>query len=161
MPGTLINTGPIRRPDRWLYFRFAFPPERDIRDREDSPGARNPYNLWPDGDCIGDEVTGMAVQKLKVYDDDIRIGGTKAYSYNIMGQCLDPVGTPVAGATVELWQTSPMWPGQDQPRLIASTVADANGIYGFAVPNNTNTYYVLAYVTGKGGVTVRSLTGAA
>lgn len=166
MPGNiqgLTTPGPhtSKRPDRWLNIRFAFPPLRDIRDREDSPGAKNPYNLWFDGDCIGDEATGMSVQKAKVYDDDIRFVGTKAYSYKVEGQCLDGSGAPVAGATVELWQTSPMWPGQDEPRLVATGVADAQGKYGFAVPNTTNTYYVLAYVTGRGGVTVRSLTGAA
>lgn len=166
MPGNiqgLTTVGPniSKRPDRWLNMRYAFTPERDIRDREDSPGAKNPYNLWFDGDCIGDEAAGLSVQKSKVYDDDIRIGGTKAYSYNIRGQTIDGAGAAVAGATVELWRTAPMWPGQMYPHLVASTVSDANGNYGFAVANQTDTYYVLAYVTGKGGVTVRNLTGAA
>lgn len=120
MPGTICGafTGatnlPYKRPDRWLNFLYAFPPERDIRDREDAPGSRNPYNLWQDGDCIGDETTGMSVQKLKVYDDDIRFAGTKAFSYAVQGQCLDSGGSPVAGATVELWQVEPLWPDQDQ-----------------------------------------------
>jgi hypothetical protein len=166
MPGNiqgLTTVGPhtSKRADRWLNFRFADPPLRNIRDREDSPGCRNPYNLWHDGDCIGDETTGMSVAKEKVLDDDLKFGGTKAYSYNIRGQCLDCVGSPVAGATVELWKVAPLWPGQDQPRYVATTVSDEGGLYGFAVPNTTDLYYVLAYVTGKGGVTVRTLTGAA
>lgn len=166
MPGSiqgLTTVGPniSRRPDRWLNFRFAFPPERDLRDREDSPGAKNPYNLWSEGDIIGDETLGEAVTKLKVFDDDLKFGGTKAYSFNIRGQTLDAGGSPVAGATVELWRTAPMWIGQQYAHLVASTVSNANGYYGFAVPNTTDQYYVLAYVTGKGGVTVRNLTGSA
>lgn len=165
MPGTILGfplgTGTaVKRTDRWLSFQYAFPPERDIRDREDSPGARNSYNLWGDGDCIGDEITGVSVQKVKVYDDDIRFAGTKAFSYRIAGQCLDSVGAPVPGATVELWQSFPDWPDAHQPLLIATIVADSDGMYGFAVPNNVTKYYIVAYISSKGGVTVRNLVGA-
>jgi len=168
MPGTLLGgasvgtvAGPSRRSDRWLNFRVAFPPEKDIRDREDSPGARNPYNLWPNGDCIGDETTGMAVTKTTVFDDDIRFGGTKAFSYSIKGQCTETVGgAPVPGATVELWLSNPDWDGANEPRLIGTTVTDAEGYYGFAVANNTKLHHIIAYVTGRGGVTARNLVGA-
>jgi hypothetical protein len=165
MPGNiqgLTTLGPniSKRPDRWLNFRFAFPPERDIRDREDSPGAKNPYNLWGEGDCIGDETIGEAITKLKVYDDDLKLGGTKAFSYTIQGQCLDSAGSPVPGATVELWLSNPEWAGANQPLLIGMTTADAEGKYGFAVPNTVTKYFVVAYISSKGGVTVRNLVGA-
>jgi hypothetical protein len=167
MPGTMLGSGvsagtstPIRQRDRWLNFRWAYPPLRDIRDREDSPGARNPTNLWPDGDLIGDETLGMSIMKLKVYDDDIRFGGTKAFSYTIAGQCLDSGGAPVSGATVELWLTSPEYPDSHQPLLVGATTADAQGKYGFAVPDTVKKYHVVAYVAGKGGVTARDLVGS-
>lgn len=165
MPGNiqgLTTVGPniSKRADRWLNFNYAFPPERDIRDREDSPGSRNPYNRWFDGDVIGDETIGGSVTKLKVFDDDIKFGGTKAFSRVIQGQCLDSGGSPVPGATVELWRSNPDWDGANEPRLVGTKVSDANGKYGFAVSDTTTLYFVVAYISSKGGVTVRNLTGA-
>jgi hypothetical protein len=164
MPGTIFlgtqaQGSPVRRPDRWLNFRFAWPPESNIRDREDSPGARNPYNLWTGGSIVGDEGTGAYPMQIVVFDDDIRLGGTKAFSYSIQGQCVDSLGSPASGATVELYRL-PNWDAGNGPLLVASVIADANGLYGFAVPDNVTQYFVIAYVTGKGGVSARNLVGA-
>jgi hypothetical protein len=167
MPGYIIglftgatNTPTPKRPERSLNFQYAFPPERDIRDREDAPGARNPYNLWPPSDLIGGEETGMTVMKLVTYDDDIKFAGTKAACFVIAGQTLDSGGSPLAGMTVELWLLSVNWPDAHQPLLVGTTVSDANGMYGFAVPNTTDKYEVKAYDGSRGGVTARNLSGA-
>lgn len=168
MPGKILGTGAVvspdgyRRPDRWLNFRYAFPPLRDIRDKEDSPGGRNPYNLWPPSDLMGGEETGMSVMKVVSYDDDIRYCGTKG-PLVIQGVTLDNGGSPLPGMLVELWQTAPLTTGDGvhkQPQLIASIRSDANGFYAFTVPNATNFYKVEAYDGSRGGVTVRDLTGA-
>lgn len=168
MPGMILglgtgatNTPNPKRPDRWLNFQYAFPPERDLRDREDAPGARNPYNLWPPSDLIGGEETGMSVMKLVTYDDDIKFGGTKAFSYQITGQVQDSGGTPLPGVIVELWQITDLnYPDSHQPLLIGTTRADANGIYGFAVPGTVTQYKIEAYDGSRGGVTVRNITGS-
>jgi len=163
MPGTIFggtaNSVPVRRPDRWLNFIYAFPPEQNIRDREDSPGSRNPYNLWGDSETIGDETLGEAVTKIVSFDDDIRFAGTKDFSYSIQGQCLDSVGTPVPGATVELYR-APYWDAGNGWFLVATVIADANGFYGFAVNDTTTKYKVEASIGGKGGVTARDIVGA-
>lgn len=150
----------MKRTDRWLNFKIAFPPNKNIRDRDDAPGSKCPYNEWFNGDCIGDETVGMCVTKITVFDDDLAYRGTKAFSYAIQGQCLDSVGAVVPGATVELWQSEPTWAGANQPLLIGTTTADAQGKYGFAVPNTVTKYFVVAYISSKGGVTVRNLVGA-
>jgi hypothetical protein len=168
MPGKLLGSGTVgtvdgvRRADRWLNFWYAWPPERDIRDREDAPGARNPYNLWSSGNIVGGEETGMWPFQVVVYDDDIRFGGQQAGSYSVAGVTLDSAGVPLPGCTVELWLTNPDWPDAHQPLLIGTTTSDANGMYGFAVPQNTSAkiYKVEAYDGSRGGVTVRNLTGA-
>jgi hypothetical protein len=167
MPGYIIglftgatNTPTPKRPERSLNFQYAFPPERDIRDREDAPGARNPYNLWPPSDLIGGEETGMTVMKLVSYDDDIRFGGTKAACYTIAGIAYDSGGTPIAGAYCELWLISVDWVDAHQPLLIGTTVADANGNYGFAVPNTVTKYKVECYDGMRGGISARNLVGA-
>lgn len=168
MPGKLLGTGTVgtvdgtRRADRWLNFKYAFPPERDIRDKEDSPGGRNPYNLWPPSDLMGGEETGMTIMKVVSYDDDIRFGGRKGPTV-VAGQTLDSGGSPLAGMTVELWLVSPLNVGdawQKQPQLIATKYSDANGLFAFTVPNATDIYKVEAYDGSRGGVTVRNLTGA-
>jgi len=168
MPGKILGTGAVvspdgaRRPDRWLNFRFAFPPERDIRDREDSPGGRNPYNLWPPSDLIGGEEIGMTIMKLVSYDDDVRFGGKKGPTV-VAGQTVNSAGAPLAGMTVELWLVAPLNVGdawQKQPQLVTTIYSDANGMFAFTVPNATDIYKVEAYDGSRGGVTVRNLTGA-
>lgn len=168
MPGYILglftgqtNTPNPKRPDRWLNFLYAFPPERDIRDKEDAPGGRNPYNLWPPSDLVGGEETGMTVMKVVSYDDDIKFSGTKAYSFVIRGQTLDPNDQPLGGMTVELWLTNPDWVDAHQPLLIGTIVSDANGFFGFAVPGTVTKYKIEAYDGSRGGVTVRNLTGTA
>lgn len=156
-PGTSY---PQRKRDTTLFLRYAHPPLKRIRGVDDGPGSRNPHNEWTAGAIVGGEETGMQPFQAYVYDDDIRFGGTKAFSYTIRGQCLDSVGAVVAGATVELWMASPTWDGANEPRLMGTIAADALGNYGFAVPNNTTQYFVVAYTSAKGGVTVRNLTGA-
>lgn len=168
MPGKILGSGTVgtpdgvRRADRWLNFLYAFPPERDIRDKEDAPGSRNPYNLWPPSDMMGGEETGMSVMKILSYDDDIRFAGTKAFSYSVQGQTLDSAGDPLPGMTVELWLMSVDWPDAHQPWLFATTVSDANGFFGFAVSSNSPNvkWKVEAYDGSRGGVTVMNLTGS-
>lgn len=165
MAGTFIGSTdgtsyPRRKPARDLAFRFAFPPERNIRDKEDSPGGYNPNNLWVGGNVLGGEETGMWPIQITVYDDDIRFQGTKAFSYQIRGVCYDAGGAVVPGATVELWLSNPTWDGANEPRLIGTTTADANGKFGFAVPDTTTKYFITAYNSSKGGVTVRNVVGA-
>ena len=168
MPGKILGTGAAvspdgyRRPDRWLNFLYAFPPERDIRDREDSPGGRNPYNLWPPSDLIGGEETGMTVMKVVSYDDDVRFGGKKG-GIVVAGQTVDSAGSPLAGMTVELWLIGPLNLGeawQKQPQLVSTIYSNANGLFAFTVPNTTDLYKVEAYDGSQSGVTVRNLTGA-
>ena len=171
MPGTIVglftgatNTPIPKRPDRWLNMMYGWPPESNIRDREDSPGAQCPYNPWPNGDCIGDETAGMCVTKSTVLDDDIRLGGTKASCYSVTGICYDSAGNPAPGVTVELWEVQPGWSPSMLPaerlRLIATTVTNVNGVYGFAVSTTVTKYKVEAYDGSKGGVTMRELVGA-
>ena len=151
---------PRRKPNKDLYFRWAWPPERDIRDKEDSPGARNPHNLWTSGAIVGGEETGMQPFLATVYDDDIRFAGTKAFSYQVRGICYDAGGAVVPGATVELWLSNPTWDGANEPRLMGTTVANSNGQFGFAVADTTTKYFITAYISSKGGVTVRNVVGA-
>ena len=125
---TIGTTTPFQRTDRWLNFRIAFPPERNIRDREDSPGSANPHNLWISGSIVGGEETGMQPFIASVFDDDIKFSGTKAFSYQVRGQCLDSTGAAVPGATVELWLTYPTWDGANEPRLSGTTTSDASGL---------------------------------
>ena len=164
MPGTILGftsgqATPTRRADRWLNFLYAYSPEQNIRDREDSPGARNPYNLWGDSETFGDETIGESVTRIVCFDDDIRFAGTKAFSYAIQGQCFNSVGAVVPGATVELYR-APNWDAGNGWFLVATTVADANGQYGFAVNDVTTQYKVEASIGGKGGVTARNIVGA-
>lgn len=168
MPGKILGTGAVgqpdgaRRADRWLNFRYAFPPERDIRDREDSPGSRNPYNLWPPSDLMGGEETGMTVMKILSYDDDIRFGGRKGPTV-VAGQTVDPSDVPIGGMLVELYLVAPLNEGdatQKQQQFVAATRSDAHGLFAFTVPNTTNLYKVEATDGARQGVTVRNLTGA-
>lgn len=151
---------PRRKPNKDLYFRVAHPPLRNIRDKEDSPGSRNPHNLWTGGNVVGGEETGMMPMQITVFDDDIRFAGTKAFSYQIRGVCYDAGGAVVPGATVELWLSSPTWDGANEPRLMGTTTADGNGQFGFAVRDTTTKYFITAYISSKGGVTVRNVVGA-
>jgi hypothetical protein len=167
MPGMIVglftgatNTPNPKRADRWLNFQYAWPPESNVRDREDAPGARNPYNLWPPSDLMGGEEAGMSVMKLVAYDDDITFGGTVAFSYAVSGRILDANGDPLAGMTVELWLVSVGWPDAHQPLLIGTQVSDANGWYGFAVPDTVQKYAIVTYDGSKGGASARNLTGA-
>lgn len=165
MPVTFIGSTPgtsypQRKRDTTLYLRYAHPPEKRIRGVDDGPGSRNPHNEWTAGAIVGGEETGMQPFLATVYDDDIRFGGTKAFSRTIRGQCLDSTGAVVPGATVELWLTYPTWDGANEPRLVGRTVSDASGNYGFAVSDTTTNYFVVAYISSKGGVTVRNLVGA-
>lgn len=165
MPVTFIGSTPgtsypQRKRDTTLFLRYAYPPHKRIRGADDGPGSRNPHNEWTAGSIVGGEETGMQPFQAYVYDDDIRFGGTKAFSYTIRGQTLDSSGVAVPGATVELWLSYPNWGGANEPRLMGTTVSDGSGNYGFAVPNNTTQYFVVAYTSAKGGVTVRNLTGA-
>jgi hypothetical protein len=167
MPGYIIgnftgatNTPTPKRPERSLNFWYAHPPERDIRDREDAPGARNPYNLWPPSDLMGGEDTGMTTMKLVTYDDDVRFAGSKPFSYSVAGQILDAGGSPAYGMTVELWMISVDWPDAHQPLLIGTTTSDDTGWYGFSVPNNVTKYAIVTYDGSRGGASSRSLTGA-
>jgi hypothetical protein len=168
MPGKILGTGAVtspdgyRRPDRWLNFLYAFPPERDIRDKEDSPGGRNPYNLWPPSDLIGGEETGMTVMKIVSYDDDLRFTGHKPPTV-ITGQTVDPSDVPIGGMLVELYLVAPLDVGdatQKQQQFVTATRSDANGLFAFTVPNTTNLYKVEATDGARQGVTVRNLTGA-
>lgn len=165
MPVTFIGSTsgtsyPQRQRDTELFLRYAHPPEKQIRGVDDSPGSRNPHNEWTAGAVVGGEETGIQPFRAVVYDDDIRFGGTKAFSYTIRGQCLDSSGVAVPGATVELWLANPTWDGANEPRLFGTTVSDESGNYGFAVADTTTKYFVVAYTSAKGGVTVRNLTGA-
>lgn len=149
-----------RSPARDLAFRFAHPPERNIRNKDDSPAGYNTHNLWVGGEIVGGEETGMSPFQIVVFDDDIRMQGTKAFSYQIRGVCYDAGGAVVPGATVELWLSSPKWDGANEPRLVGTTTADASGQFGFAVPDTTTKYFITAYISSKGGVTVRNVVGA-
>jgi hypothetical protein len=165
MPGMLqgMTTSALYYPrieDRWLNFRFGHPPNKNINLSNDSIGQRNPYKDWISGERTGDEETGMAPFRAVVFDADIRFSGTKAFSYKIEGQCFDQAGNPAPGVTVELWWIDVNYVDAHQPLLMGTTVADAQGKYGFAVDNTTRKYEVKAYDGSRGGVTVRNLVGA-
>lgn len=165
MPVTFIGSTPgrsypQRKRDTSLFLRYAHPPLKRIRSTDDSPGSRNPHNEWTAGAIVGGEETGMQPFVAVVYDDDMRFGGTKAFSYQIRGVCYDAGGAVVPGATVELWLSNPTWDGANEPRLMGKTTADDNGKFGFAVPDTTTKYFITAYISSKGGVTVRDVVGA-
>ena len=165
MPGQNFGTWagtlfPVELKDRSLRYRMAFPPDKNIRVRADEVGEACPYNDWHAGYIAGGEETGMSpLQVVVTYDDDIRLGGTKAFSRVIQGQVLDVNGNALAGYRVELWWTNPDFPGANGPQLMGVTTSDANGNYGFAVDNTTKQYRVVTSNGARGGVSADTLTG--
>jgi protocatechuate 3,4-dioxygenase beta subunit len=90
------------------------------------------------------------------YDLGIDFTGGHQLPYYIIGQCVDNVGAPVAGATVELWRAA-------DEMLIQTQLSRADGTYAFGVTDTVTPYFVVAWRAAPaiGGITVRNLVGAA
>jgi protocatechuate 3,4-dioxygenase beta subunit len=169
MPAKFMGSGviygttyPMESEDRALVSRFAYPPDSKKRQKGSGIGQGDPNSLWPVSAAIkGGEETGMWPMCMDVTcDDDLRIQGSEACPYTITGTAIDTAtGLPAPGVTVELWWINVDYPDAHQPQLIATTVADANGVYGFLVDNNTKKYKVEVYDGARGGVTGRNLVG--
>jgi hypothetical protein len=162
MPATFLGVTPgTTYPNRNVARNrlLADPPNRYIVDQETGSGPLcGPYELWSAGDLIGGEETGMVPMKMTILDD-IRFEGNIAGSKTIALQAVDSGGSPAPGVTAELWWTNVDWADAHQPLLIGTTVADANGYFGFAVPDSVKQYEVKVYDGSKGGITVRNLHG--
>lgn len=78
------------------------------------------------------------------------------YKFSLSGVTRNQSGVALAGCTVHLFQTS-------TDTLIATTTSDGSGNYTFNPPNNSGTFYVVAYLPGTpdvAGTTVNTLTAA-
>ncbi len=112
--------------------------------------------------CIGTQMIGDPVMDAMynyvpvAWTMDLRWSGSHQKPYVIVGLCVDNVGLPVAGATVELWLST----GEV---FMESQLSGPGGQYAFWVMDSTTPYFVVAFKTApqSAGITVRNLVGVA
>jgi hypothetical protein len=67
----------------------------------------------------------------------VEVTGTAKFIYRIIGTVVNNIGTPVAGITCTLYKTT-------DKSVQGVTTTNADGQYGFGVPDNSTLYYIIA-----------------
>lgn len=165
---------PAQRRDRCLDATIGVHPE-SCRDDDLIFGTWTiePWIGYPNGwqGCPGQIFNGQGNDqdlgpyfKGCVWTSDLKFSGSKQAPYTIKGNILDENGNPVSGCTVQLVLVSVpasyVGLGNDLAVVMATCFSDANGGYGFWVPDNTTKYKVRAHSQSGGGVSGENLVGS-